>query len=264
MPTTHTTSIYTPSLSSRTSHISSHELAHILLTSFSNPSTESRHLVSLILQSMDEYTSSGSQCLINDDDLKLVSTRSDLVMAVASRVEVDLKNKAWTGDLMTDVKRMYHSIVFKLMEFLIKSTGDNILAAVSVVYSTLPDTRQYLATSTTHTVERDIAMTARKYGISYARETTIERNEVGRSSVPQEPVAEERRVIKMNTGLRSVFKLKKTWGKKAENIASECVEMCETDNNYASDGEASDSGVSMGGSESDEEWRWEEEVGVAF
>ncbi|CAE6481513.1 unnamed protein product [Rhizoctonia solani] len=263
MPTTHTTSIYTPSLSSRTSHISSYELAHILLTSFSNPSTESRHLVSLILQSMDEYTSSGSQCLIDDDDLKLVSNRSDLVMAVASRVEVDLKNKAWTGDLMTDVKRMYHGIVFKLMEFLIKTAGDDVLAAVSLVCSTLADTRRYLSTSTTRTIERDIAMTAHKYGISYSRETTIESDEVGVPSGLQELVADERRAVKTKTGLRSVFRLKKSWGKKAKKVASERVEICETDSHSVSDGEASDSGVSMGGSESDEEWGWEE-VGVAF
>ncbi|CAE6481530.1 unnamed protein product [Rhizoctonia solani] len=263
MSTTHTTSIYTPSLSSRTSHISSYELAHILLTSFSNPSTDSRHLVSLILQSMDEYTSSGSQCLIDDDDLKLVSTRSDLVMAVASKVEVDLKNKAWTGDLMTDVKRMYHSIVFKLMEFLIKTAGDDVLAAVSLVCSTLADTRRYLATSTTRRIERDITMTAHKYGISYSRETTIESGEVGRPSVPQGPVADERRLVKTKV-LRSALRLKKIWSKERK-FASECVEMVETDICSSSDGEASDSGVSMGGSESDEEWGWDEvEVGVAL
>ncbi|KAH7335978.1 hypothetical protein B0J17DRAFT_719643 [Rhizoctonia solani] len=243
MSTTHTTSIYTPSLSSRTSHISSYELAHILLTSFSKPSAESRHLVSLILQSVDEYTSSGSQGLIDDADLKLVSTRSDLVMAVASRVEVDLKNKAWTGGMMKDVKGMYHSIVFKLMEYLIKTTGDDVLMAVSL---------------------HDIAMTARKYGISYTREATIGGNEVGLSSGPREPVVDERRVVKTKAGLRSVFKLRKSWGKKVEKIASECAEVCETNSYSASDAEASDSGVSMGGSESDEEWGWDDEVGVAF
>ncbi|KAH7335945.1 hypothetical protein B0J17DRAFT_630165 [Rhizoctonia solani] len=264
MSTTHTTSIYTPSLSSRTSHISSYELAHILLTSFSKPSAESRHLVSLILQSVDEYTSSGSQCLIDDADLKLLSTRSDLVMAVASRVEVDLKNKAWTGDMMKDVKGMYHSIVFKLMEYLIKTTGDDVLMAVSLVCSTLAGTRQYLATSTTCAIEHDIAMTARKYGISYTREATIGGNEVGLSSGPREPVVDEGRVVKTKAGLRSVFKLRKSWGKKVEKVASECAEVCETNSYSASDAETSDSGVSMGGSESDEEWGWDDEVGVAF
>ncbi|KAG8763170.1 hypothetical protein FRC11_005708, partial [Ceratobasidium sp. 423] len=102
MPTTHPTSIYTPSLSSRTSPLSCSELAHIILTSFSKPSPESRRLVSFILRSMHEYSAAGNWGLISASDLKLVSTRLDLVLAVASRLEVDLKNKAWSGNLLAD------------------------------------------------------------------------------------------------------------------------------------------------------------------
>ncbi|KAG8728869.1 hypothetical protein FRC11_010059, partial [Ceratobasidium sp. 423] len=196
MPTTHPTSIYTPSLSSRTSHLSCSELAHIILTSFSKPSTESRQLVSFILQSVHEYSDAGSWGLIDDDNLKLVSTRPDLLMAVASRLEVDLKNKAWSGDLLADVRSMYNHIIFKLMQFLIETSGDNVLAAVNVVRSTLANTRRYLATSSTRTIERDIARTARKYGISYTREATIEGEEAGAPLGPQGPAANEVRAVK--------------------------------------------------------------------
>ncbi|CAE6533561.1 unnamed protein product, partial [Rhizoctonia solani] len=211
MPTTYLTSIYTPSLSSRTSHLSCSELAHIILTSFSKPSAESRQLVSFILQSVHEYSDAGSRGLIDDDGLKLVSTRSDLVMAVASRLEVDLKNKAWSGDLLADVRSMYNRIIFRVMQFLIETAGDNVLAAVNVVRSTLADTRHYLATSSTRTIERDIATTARKYGISYTREVTIESKEAGVPLVPQGPGVNEVPSVKMKTGLKSGFKLKKMW-----------------------------------------------------
>ncbi|CAE6385528.1 unnamed protein product [Rhizoctonia solani] len=269
MPTTHP-SIYTSSLSSHisspTSPLSCSELAHIILTSFSKQSTEGRQLVSFILQSVDEYSSAGSiSCgLISDDDLKLIATWSDLLMAVASRLEVDMKNKAWTGDFLTDVRRMYNSIIMKLMEFFIKTAGDGVLFVINILGSTLADTRHYLAVSTTSTIERNIAITARKYGISYAQQVTIACDEISMSPSPRKPV-DEVRVVKMRTGLKSAFKLKRMWRKKEKSEdESKCVEECETDSYSASEAEASDSGVSMGGSYSDEEWEWEDEVGVAF
>ncbi|KDN38477.1 hypothetical protein RSAG8_09462, partial [Rhizoctonia solani AG-8 WAC10335] len=134
-------------------------------------------------------------------------------MAVASRLEVDLRNKAWSGDLLTDVRRMYNSIVIKLMEFFIRAAGDGVLMVINVLRSTLADTRHYLATSTTHTIEHDIAITARKYGISYTREITIEDDKIGVPSSPPRKV-DEVRVVKMKTGLKSAFQLKNMWRKK--------------------------------------------------
>ncbi|CAE6405106.1 hypothetical protein ACGC1H_000088 [Rhizoctonia solani] len=269
MPTTHP-SIYTSSLSSHISSpispLSCSELAHIILTSFSKQSTEGRQLVSFILQSVHEYSAAGSisRGLIGDDDLKLVATWSDLLMAVASRLEVDLKNGAWTGDLLTDVRRMYNSIIIKLMGFFIKTAGDGVLLAINVLRSTLADTHHYLATSTTCTIERNIAITARKYNISYAQPVMITGNRISMSPRP----VDEARVVKMKTGFKSTFKLRRLWKKKGGrgkyDNESECIESCETDSCAVSETEAGDSGVSMGGSDSDEDWGWEDEVGVAF
>ncbi|CAE6485909.1 unnamed protein product [Rhizoctonia solani] len=266
----HSTSILTPSLSSHISSpispLSCSELAHIILTSFSKPSVESCQLVSLILQSVHEYSAGAiSRGLISDDDLKLVATWSDLLMIVASRLEIDLKNRAWSGDLLTDVRRMYNSIIIKLMEFFIMSAGDGVLMAINVLRSTLADTRHYLATSTTCAIERNIAITARKYGISYAREVKITGDEISVLPSSHNP-ADDVRVIKTKSGLKSPFQFK-VWRKKAVrgkcDSESECIQMRETDSDSASETESSDSGVSMGESESDE-WWWDEEVGVAL
>ena len=87
--------------------------------------------------------------------------------------------------------------------------GDGALAAVNAVRSTLASTRHYLATSTNRTIEHDIANTARKYGISYTRETTVESDEVDMVSVPEAPVEVEVQVINVRGGLKSALRLKK-------------------------------------------------------
>ncbi|KAJ1305776.1 hypothetical protein OPQ81_010506 [Rhizoctonia solani] len=189
-------------------------------------------------------------------------------MAVASRLEVDLKNEVWSGDLLMDVRRMYHRIIFRIMQFLIETSGGSPLLAVNIVRSTLANTRLYLATSTTRSVERDIAITARKHGISYTREAMIE-DEVTMLSGPQGPMTDDVRATRMKTGPKSAFKLKMTWGKKSAKgrckEESEWAEVCETDSCSVSEGAASDSGVSIGESDSEDEKGWdEEEVGVAF
>ncbi|KAJ1305790.1 hypothetical protein OPQ81_010520 [Rhizoctonia solani] len=154
------------------------------------------------------------------------------------------------------------------MQFLIETSADSPLLAVNIVRSTLADTRRYLATSTTRSIERDIAIIARKYGISYAREAMIE-DEVTMPSGPQGPMVDDVRATRMKTGLKSAFKLKMTWGKKSTKgrckEEREWAEVCETDSCSVSEGAASDSGASIGKSDSEDEKGWDgEEVGVAF
>lgn len=81
----------------------------------------------------------------------------------------------------------------------------------AVLYLTLVETRHYLATSTTRTIERDVVNTMRRYDISYTREgeTTIEHGEVGATLILQGPAKDKQRVVKMKIRVKSSFKLKK-------------------------------------------------------
>ncbi|KAB5593180.1 hypothetical protein CTheo_3343 [Ceratobasidium theobromae] len=216
---TTTPTIYTPLLSSRKYPLSCSEIAHILLTAFSKPSGENRYLVSLILQSIHNYFEEEAQ-LIENKHLEAVACLSDSLMALATRLEVNLKNEAWTGNVVKDVQMMYTRIVFKLTDFLLDTTAGDPRAAVIAVRATLEDARHYLSTSDTRTVEHDIAVTASKYGISYVKMATIEDNEFEMSKGLQGPMIYEGKFVKMRVGFKSMLKGKK-WSRRGAEAKEE-------------------------------------------
>lgn len=158
-------------------------------------------------------------------------------MALATRLEVNLKNEAWTGNVVKDVQMMYTRIVFKLTDFLLDTTVSRIIitllqkidslvqagdprAAVIAVRATLEDARHYLSTSDTRTVEHDIAVTASKYGISYVKMATIEDNEFEMSKGLQGPMIYEGKFVKMRVGFKSMLKGKK-WSRRGAEAKEE-------------------------------------------
>lgn len=126
------------------------------------------------------------------------------------------------------------------------------------IRATVEDARRYLAISDTRTVERDIGLTASKYGISYIKAATIE-DEFVMVSAPQGPMIYEGRLVRMRVGLKSVLKGRK-WGKRGGKAGEgELAKVEEKEKDSAEVikspvSDASDSGVSMAGEESSDEW----------
>ncbi|KAB5590562.1 hypothetical protein CTheo_5987 [Ceratobasidium theobromae] len=253
---TTTSTIYTPLLSSRQYPLSCSEIAHILLTAFSKPSGESRYLVSLVLQSIHNYFEEEDQPLIEEKHLEAVACVSDSLMALATRLEVNLKNEAWTGNSVKDVEMMYTRVVFKLTDFLLDTTAGDPRAAVVAVRATLEDARRYLSISDTRMVQRDISFTASKFGISYPKVATIEDDELEMAKGLQGPMIYEGKFVKMKLGFKSILKGKK-WGKKGAEGRAETGRVGEKEKGVEAGGNLVSGGVSeneSGVGEAEDEW----------
>ncbi|KAB5590863.1 hypothetical protein CTheo_5706 [Ceratobasidium theobromae] len=231
-------SLFTPKLATivKNNSLNSRKLGCVLLTAFSKPTTKTRYLVSLVLESTCRYLSGETFPLLDERQLREIIHFSDAVMALASRVEVDLRDAKWTGDATEDVHMMYMQITIKLTSFLLDNSSGDSQIMMDTLQSSLRSARTFLCTTDADQLWAYVGSASERCGIWYPHGTKI----VGQ----EEPTRYEKMVSKLSSGLKYVRKGKgrgKEMGKQIESTRVGCGR-----SGASVDGVESDSGVSVG------------------
>ncbi|KAB5587724.1 hypothetical protein CTheo_8835 [Ceratobasidium theobromae] len=177
---------------------SCHKLGRILLATFPMPTSNTRYLVSLVLESTCRYFQEEEKPLIDDHHLREIAEFSDSVMALAARLEVDLRNERWTGQKLEDVRMMYTRIIFKFTNFLLDNTSGDPQVMIDGLTSSLHSAQTYLSTTDAMVLWNDVVYTAKHWEIWYAHSTTM--------PSPEDPTKLEKMMLKLSSGWRNVMK----------------------------------------------------------
>ncbi|KAB5589649.1 hypothetical protein CTheo_6904 [Ceratobasidium theobromae] len=240
-PPIHNT-LFTPNLATlvRENSLNSRKLGCVLLTSFSKPTTKTRYLVSLVLESTCRYFDNEESSLLDERQLGEIIYFSDVVMALASRVGVDLRNAKWTGDTAKNVQMMYTQIIIKLTRFLLDNSPCSFRPVVDALQSSLRSARTFVCTTDVEELWSYVESAAERCGIWYPHRTRIVEQE--------EPTRYKKMMSKLNSGLKCVRKTRgRGMEKRAEKEGEGAGDEGLGKSGGSMDGGDSDSGVSVGG-----------------
>ncbi|KAB5590861.1 hypothetical protein CTheo_5704 [Ceratobasidium theobromae] len=199
-PTGTHNSLFTPKLATivKNNSLNSRKLGCVLLTSFSKPNAETRYLVLLVLESTCRYFDDGESSLLDERQLRELTSFSDVVMALASRVNVDLRNAKWTGDVNKDVQMMYTQIIINLTSFLLDNSPCDSRLVVDALQSSLPSARTFVYATDVEELWAYVESAAERCAIWYPHGMRIIEQE--------EPKRYKKILSKLNSGLKCVRK----------------------------------------------------------